>query len=134
MKILISEDNDYKYKGIEKYILDIDQLATITRVTYAKAGVMLLKNSTDYDLLIQDMQLPLMSDDRIDIEGGLYVLNQLKRLNIKIKTCICSSDAKAYDLIKEKGFNDVDFIEYNSTYCLKSKFQELLNVVKGVNK
>ena len=131
MKILISEDNDYKYKGIEKYILDIDPLATITRVTYAKASVVLLKNSNDYDLLIQDMQLPLMSDDRIDIEGGLYVLNQLKRLNIKIKTCICSGDAKAYDLIKEKGFNDVDFIEYDSMYCLKSKFQELLKVVKG---
>ena len=134
MKILISEDNDYKYKNIEKYILDIIPEATITRVTYAKAGVVLLKNSNDYDLLIQDMQLPLMSDDRIDIEGGLYVLNQLKRLNIKIKTCICSGDAKAYDLIKEKGFNDVDFIEYDSMYCLKSKFQELLNVVKGVNK
>ena len=134
MKILISEDNDYKYKGIEEYILDIIPETSITRVTYAKAGVMLLKNSTDYDLLIQDMQLPLKIDDRIDIEGGLYVLNQLKRLNIKIKTCICSSDAKAYDLIKEKGFNDVDFIEYNSMYCLKSKFQELLNVVKGVNK
>ena len=131
MKILISEDNDYKYKGIEKYILDIIPETTITRVTYAKAGVMLLKNSTDYDLLIQDMQLPLMSDDRIDIEGGLYVLNQLKRLNIKIKTCICSGDAKAYDLIKEKGFNDVDFIEYDSMYCLKSKFQELLNGRKG---
>ena len=130
MKILISEDNDYKYKGIEEYILDIIPETTITRVTYAKAGVMLLKNSTDYDLLIQDMQLPLMSDDRIDIEGGLYVLNQLKRLNIKIKTCICSSDAKAYDLIKEKGFNDVDFIEYNSMYCLKSKFQELLGSLK----
>ena len=134
MKILISEDNDYKYKDIEKCILDIIPETTITRVTYAKAGVMLLKNSTDYDLLIQDMQLPLMSDDRIDIEGGLYVLNQLKRLNIKIKTCICSGDAKAYDLIKEKGFNDVDFIEYDSMYCLKSKFQELLKVVKGVNK
>ena len=134
MKILISEDNDYKYKDIEKCILDIIPETTITRVTYAKAGVMLLKNSTDYDLLIQDMQLPLMSDDRINIEGGLYVLNQLKRLNIKIKTCICSGDAKAYDLIKEKGFNDVDFIEYDSMYCLKSKFQELLNVVKGVNK
>ena len=131
MKILISEDNDYKYKGIEEYILDIIPETTITRVTYAKAGVMLLKNSTDYDLLIQDMQLPLKIDDRINIEGGLYVLNQLKRLNIKIKTCICSSDAKAYDLIKEKGFNDVEFIEYNSMYCLKSKFQKLLNVVKG---
>lgn len=130
MKILISEDNDYKYKVIEKYILDIIPETTITRVTYAKAGVMLLKNSTDYDLLIQDMQLPLKIDDRINVEGGLYVLNQLKRLNIKIKTCICSSDAKAYDLIKEKGFNDVDFIEYNSMYCLKSKFQELLGSLK----
>ena len=37
-------------------------------------------------------------------------------------------------LIKEKWVNDVDFIEYNSMYCLKSKFQELLNVVKGANK
>ncbi len=121
MKILISEDNDYKYKGIEKYILDIDPLATITRVTYAKASVNILTDINDYDLLIQDMQLPLKIDDRIDIEGGLYVLNQLKRLNIKIKTCICSSDAKAYDLIKEKGFNDVDFIEYNLLRWLETK-------------
>lgn len=91
MKILISEDTDEKYREIENCLKTILKDVEIKRVKYAKASVIELINN-EYDILIQDMQLPLNIDSRIDIKGGEYVFNQLERRNIKIKFIFCSSD------------------------------------------
>ena len=62
------------------------------------------------------MQLPINSDSRIDPEGGLYVLNQLKYRKIRpdLKVCVCSSDKKYQQVLIDKGFDDIDFIYFAS--------------------
>ena len=68
MKILICEDNERKYNDIREAIRIVMPEAKITWCKYAKTGVQELKNNK-YDFLIQDMQLPLHSDEEIMIKG-----------------------------------------------------------------
>lgn len=114
LKILISEDNIYKLENIKKVIEKQFNETNITSITYAKRTVMELIENNDYDILIQDMQLPLHSDDRIDQNGGLYVLNQLKRKKIDIKTIVCSSTIDSLEKLQNNGFDNVSFIKYDS--------------------
>ena len=67
----------------------------IKRCTYAKSVVLELMNN-EYEFLIQDMQMPLMSDSRIDSQAGLYVQSRLELRQIKIKTIFCSSDEVSF--------------------------------------
>lgn len=114
LKILISEDNLYKLKNIQDTIEKQFNETNITSITYAKRTVMELIENNDYDILIQDMQLPLHSDDRIDQNGGIYVLNQLKRKKIDIKTIVCSSTIDSLEKLQNNGFENVSFIKYDS--------------------
>ena len=60
----------------------------------------------------------------------IFELNRFAQLaaenNPNLMDTLCLDYTKEFTIY----INDVDFIEYNSMYCLKSKFQELLNVVK----
>ena len=126
MKILISEDSDRKFEAILNVILNVYPEAEVTRATYSKEGVVLLKNEK-FDFLIQDMFLPINSDSRIDNKGGIYALNRIKHRNIDVKYCVCSSDAISYESMKEEGFEDTPFIDYSSF-----NFQmDLINFLKS---
>ena len=116
MKILICEDDERKFIGIQDVILASNPIAEIKWVKYSKAALNELKSESEYDILIQDMQLPINSDSRIDPEGGLYVLNQLKYRKIRpdLKVCVCSSDKKYQQVLIDKGFDDIDFIYFAS--------------------
>lgn len=127
MKFLISEDNDHKFNDIKAYILKIVPDAIIDRVTSAKAGVRLLKQDKKaYDYLIQDMQLPLMEDSPIDREGGIYVLNQLRRMESEVKVCVCSSSVKAGEIMNNYGFTNISFFTYNPMYDMTESFSEFI--------
>ena len=129
MKILICEDNERKYNDIKEAIRIVMPEAKITWCKYAKTGVQELRNN-EYDFLIQDMQLPLHSDDRIDFKGGIYVLHRLQHsqhtyhINRDIKVCVCSSDIASKDILTSEGF-DIPFIEYTS-YTFVSDIKEFL--------
>ena len=114
MKILISEDNYQKFKSILNVVLDVYPEAEVTRATYSKEGVVLLKNKK-FDFLIQDMFLPINSDSRIDSKGGIYALNKIKHRKIDVKYCVCSSDVISYESMKEAGFQDTPF--FTSKAC-----------------
>lgn len=116
MKILICEDDERKFIGIQDVILASNPTAEIKWVKYSKAALNELISETEYDILIQDMNLPINSDSRIDPEGGLYVLNQLKYRQIRsdLKVCVCSSDEKYQQVLIDKGFDDIDFIYFAS--------------------
>lgn len=101
MKILIAEDNDSKYKRIKDCLEDSFNNVQITRFAHAKGVVIELEtldnlNQNECDLLIQDMQMSLNSDGRIDTKAGMYVLNQLDIREIKIKTIVCSSEEVSF--------------------------------------
>lgn len=116
MKILICEDNERKFIGIQDVILASNPTAEIKWVKYSKAALNELISERKYDILIQDMQLPINSDSRIDPEGGLYVLNQLKHRKIRpdLNVCVCSSDEKYQQVLIDKGFDAIDFIYFAS--------------------
>ena len=119
MKILICEDDERKFIGIQDVILASNPTAEIKWVKYSKAAINELSEN-EYDILIQDMQLPINSDSGIDPEGGLYVLNQLKyhrdrnRSKSDLKVCVCSSDKKYQQVLIDKGFDEIDFIYFAS--------------------
>lgn len=126
-KILICEDSFHKFEGIERAIMNLFDEVEITRVSYAKAAIIELKeNPEKYDYLIQDMQLPINSDSRIDIKGGIYVLHQIERREYKIKYCICSSDNSSYNTMVENGFEEIPFINYSS-FEFRNDLKEFLN-------
>ncbi len=120
MKILICEDDERKFIGIQDVILASNPTAEIKWVKYSKAALNELISETEYDILIQDMQLPINSDSRIDPEGGLYVLNQLKyrrdinQFRADLKVCVCSNDKKYQQVLIDKGFDEIDFIYFAS--------------------
>lgn len=114
MKVLISEDNERKYIHIERAVKKIlGEDTEIVRVCFAKGGVNQIKKEK-FDYLIQDMQLPVHSDGKIDWKGGLYVLNRIKYRDLIKKYCICSSDVASFGLMKDAGFGEVPFIDYSS--------------------
>ena len=114
-RIIVCEDDNRKFEGIEKTILRLFKEVEIKRVKYAKAAVIEIKENPDkYNYLIQDMQLPINSDSGIDIKGGIYVLGYLEGREYNIKYCICSSDNSSYKSMVENGYADVQFINYSS--------------------
>jgi hypothetical protein len=114
-RILICEDDNRKFEGIERTILRLFNEVEIKRVKYAKAAIIEIKENPDkYNFLIQDMQLPISSDDGIDTKGGIYVLNQIEYRQIDIKYCICSSDNSSYRSMIEAGYENIPFINYGS--------------------
>lgn len=121
MKILISEDNDYKYRAIEEVIKEFDSTIEIVRVEYAKGTVLTLMKDNSFDMLIQDMQMPINSDGHIDREGGKYVMSQLKYRGIKIKAIFCSADVVNYP--------GVESILYDSSSIVWEK--TLINFLKN---
>jgi hypothetical protein len=68
-RIIVCEDDNRKFEGIEKTILRLFKEVEIKRVKYAKAAIIEIKeNPEKYNYLIQDMQLPINSDSGIDIK------------------------------------------------------------------
>lgn len=127
MRILIAEDNDSKFARIEDFLKQEYKDIEITRFAYAKGIVIELKtlsdlNQNDYDFLIQDMQMPLNKDSRVDTKAGTYVFHQLKYRRIKIKTICCSSEPQEIP-------DDVEFVLFSYTSC--DWREDLINKIKN---
>ena len=126
IKVLISDDDTFKSESISDVVLSVFPKAKITRVECAKASITELLNNK-YDILIQDMFLPINKNEAIDQKGGIYVLNQIKFREIEVKHCICSSDSISYKFMLEAGFKDTPFINFSPIY-----FEEdLINFFKS---
>ena len=126
IKVLISDDDKFKFETIRDVILNTFPKIEITRVECAKDSVVELLNNK-YDILIQDMFLPINKNEAIDQKGGIYVLNQIKFREIEVKHCICSSDSISYKFMLEAGFKDTPFINFSPIY-----FEEdLINFFKS---
>lgn len=115
IKVLISDDDKFKFETIRDVVLNTFSKVEITRVECAKDSVVELLNNK-YDILIQDMFLPINKNEAIDQKGGIYVLNQIKFREIEIKHCICSSDPISYKFMLEANFDKTPFINFSSIY------------------
>ncbi len=119
IKVLISDDDKFKFETIRDVILNTFPKVEITRVECAKDSVVELLNNK-YDILIQDMFLPINKNEAIDQKGGIYVLNQIKFRQIEVKHCICSSDSISYKFMLEANFDKTPFINFSSIYFKKN--------------
>lgn len=115
IKVLISDDDTFKSESIRDVVLSVFPKAKITTVECAKSSITELLNNK-YDILIQDMFLPINKNEAIDQKGGIYVLNQIKFREIEIKHCICSSDSISYKFMLEANFDKTPFINFSSIY------------------
>ena len=127
MRILIAEDNDAKFERIKNCLKQEFKDLEITRFTYAK-GVVLDLMENEYEFLIQDMQMPLNIDGRIDTQAGMYVFNQLERRQIKIKTICCSSEEVKF-LNPYSYQNYPEFVLFS--YTSRGWIKDLINKMKN---
>ena len=129
MKILVTEDNDRKYNAIESVVLELFPHAIIRRATFVKEALRLYLDKADdqivFDVLVQDMFLPISYSTGIDRKGGIYALKNIVGKGLVGKIVVCSSDAISKTYMDEEGFGDIPFIDYSSP-GFKSKLKEFL--------
>jgi|SaaInlLV_10m_DNA_3_1039740.scaffolds.fasta_scaffold00175_15 CheY-like chemotaxis protein len=113
MKILISEDIDAKYEKIKKVIDDNFDDISFNRSKQTNNTIRELMTN-QYDLLIQDMQLPNTHNGSIDTKGGINVLNQINYRNIDIPVIICSS------ILVRKELDSYSYTNIPSTFFSSS--------------
>jgi len=98
MKILIVEDDDYKYKNIVRDLKVVVEDLDIFRLNNCMDALIYfrsLKNNcvNDYDLLIIDNYMPLRNDSFDLVQSAIYIINGFKNdVSENIPICVCSSD------------------------------------------
>lgn len=129
MKVLISEDDDYKFSKIEKAIYKLIPDCSIRRESSVRGTLKYLKGN-DVDVLIQDMNLPIFADERkVRCNAGLDVVFTTKydELTIKFKF-VCSSDnSVGQDFEEEFNTCGFRFVHFDATRSLDGIF----DIIKG---
>lgn len=128
LKVLISEDNIHKYKMVEQVVFNFladqeDINFDIVRFEAMNPTMLELStNGKDYQILIQDMNLPRYQDGScMESKGGAEILNRLKYMGVKIYSIVCSSNPKnqTIDILKEyknlKNFDEKNIIEFDNS-------------------
>ena len=133
MKILIVEDDDYKYKNIVRDLKVVDKNLTIFRLNNCMDALIYfrsLKNNcvNDYDLLITDNYMPLRNDSFDLVQSAIYIINGFKNdVSENIPICVCSADK----------FNvkcDYDYsILYEPTKSLQEDFSKIIDDINFKN-
>lgn len=127
MKILISEDNEQKRVNIKNILVGIFPDAEFKYPDNVSKTVRLM-DKDNYDILIQDMQLPMVRDGRIDPMGGIEALRYAVYEELVPLCILCSSDCCASDYIPEE-MKGVEFVHYNS-FNVKDAEQKFKRIVE----
>lgn len=127
MKILIIEDDDYKYKNIVSDLKAVVEDLNIFRLNNCMDALMCfrsLKNNYDknYDLLITDNYMPLRSDSFDLSPYASYIINTFRnKVSKEIPICVCSSDE--FDDNCDYDY----FVSYDYTKSLKDDFSKIID-------
>ena len=127
MKILIIEDDDYKYKNIVSDLKAVVEDLNIFRLNNCMDALMYfrsLKNNCDknYDLLITDNYMPLRSDSFDLSPYASYIINTFRnKVSKEIPICVCSSDE--FDDNCDYDY----FVSYDYTKSLKDDFSKIID-------
>lgn len=135
MRILVVEDDDYKFNRVEDYLKNIcDGASIIARAKSVNGALLELRRFNKlgimYDLVMLDMQLPICEDEfeiEIEKEGGLEVLAEIRRCNYNTKVAICSSEA--FTSTEYDGLV-IGSIKYDSSVYLLKEFKAIVNEVQ----
>lgn len=127
MKILVIEDDDYKYKNIVRDLKAVVEDLNIFRLNNCMDALMYfrsLKNSCDknYDLLITDNYMPLRSDSFDLSPYASYIINTFRnKVSKEIPICVCSSDE--FDDNCDYDY----FVPYDYIKSLKDDFSKIID-------
>lgn len=127
MKILIIEDDDYKYKNIVSDLKAVVEDLNIFRLNNCMDALMYfrsLKNNYDknYDLLITDNYMPLRSDSFDLSPYASYIINTFRnKVSKETPICVCSSDE--FDDNCDYDY----FVSYDYTKSLKDDFSKIID-------
>lgn len=128
-KIINIEDSVIKHCEINR-ALQYNGYPKAIRAKTAEEGLAMIEEAIDkktpYELHIVDMHFAVNGID--DWKAGEYVINELKRRNIKIPIIVCSSVRYNYsDSFKYP--NVIDCVFYNENRDLNWDFKEALKKI-----
>lgn len=103
MKILFIEDEERKEKQVKEFIQSLNKNHIIFIEHSLMSGIKRIQNK-EFDLVLLDMSLPLYDtesslneDNEFEPFAGLEIIEEMKRINYKVKTVIIT----AFDLIED---------------------------------
>ena len=129
MKILVIDDNEFKFDNIKKILEKVDVEPEITWAKSRNSGLIsiLQHNVQDndlepFDMLICDNYLPIYDDDWETKPFGKYIVRRIRKvLNLTdLPIVMCSSEP-----LEEFDYNYS--ITYNSSVYMDPMFKEIIN-------
>ena len=129
MKILVIDDNEFKFDNIKKILEKVDVEPEITWAKSRNSGLIsiLQHNVQDndlapFDMLICDNYLPIYDDDWETKPFGKYIVRRIRKvLNLTdLPIVMCSSEP-----LEEFDYNYN--ITYNSSVYMEPMFKEVIN-------
>ena len=122
MKVLNFEDNAIKHYRIRR-ALENCGMSIIDYTNNQEEGLKKLKEAmvaVPYDLIVTDMNYPLVQGGESDIHAGFKLIEKLKKENIEISVIICST-------IRYSGNDVLGAVWYNELRDIEEDFREILN-------
>ncbi len=130
MNILLVEDNEYKANDIVCALITCSDGDFDITVTKSRNGALheladAYEADAMYDLIILDMQLPLFENQpgKILPEGGLHILEEIKRCKYNTIVAFCSGEQVDCD-------DAIMCIKYDSSVYMVPIIEELIAKVK----
>ena len=127
MKILVVEDNNYKFLDIESALRDCGE-TDITKSCCRNGALLELKIAEEenrmYDLVILDMQMPIYKESyEIPRRAGMLIFDEIQRCGYDTQVAFCSSEPVECE-------DSVMNIQYDSSVFLAPIMQELIEETK----
>ena len=123
MKILVIDDNEFKFDNIKKILEKVDVEPEITWAKSRNSGFNVQDNDlAPFDMLICDNYLPIYDDDWETKPFGKYIVRRIRKvLNLTdLPIVMCSSEP-----LEEFDYNYN--ITYNSSVYMEPMFKEVIN-------
>ena len=136
MKILVIDDNEFKFNNIKKILEKVDVESEITWAKSRNSGLknILQHNIQDndlapFDMLICDNYLPIYDDDWETEPFGQDIVEEVReRFGLAdLPIVMCSSEP-----LEEFGYNYS--ITYNSSVYMNPMFKEVINDINDKKK
>lgn len=130
MKILVIEDNQQKLDRTLEYINKVSKESNVIDTVDCIMEAHRSLRTKKYDRVVIDMQLPMRTEQSIEIEGGINILLKLfleDNLNHATKRVINTSAEDTIKTLEKHGFGKEKMIVNSSMYDCTSEFDKFIN-------
>ena len=132
LKIIIIEDEEYKYNKLKEVLNRILDNSEIIRAKSRNSALRIIKEyyrRDDYfELIICDNYMPLFDNDNRIIPCAYDIINYIRRtISKEVPICVCSSE-------KVDLCNYDYYIKYDSSLSLETYENEFKQIFSTINK